>query len=299
MKEITTMPSSKKVLVTGATGLIGKELLEPLRQAGFDVFAITIDQNSPAIAGVNWLKGNLFDENFIAKIFSQIQPQYLLNMAWCTTGNYQNSNLNFDFVRAGLTLLKYFAQNGGIRAVFAGTCFEYAFKDTPIKETDKIEPHNIYAFCKNNLHEIASQFCKANNISFGYGRIFYVYGRNEHPTRLTASIINALKAGKTVSVNHAQLVKDYMYTKDIAAAFVKFLDAKTEGAVNICTGVSVSLAEYSQTVARLLGKENLLDLKNLPTTQPAIIIGDNSRLTNEVGFIPQYTLQEALKEIIN
>ena len=63
------MPSSKKVLVTGATGLIGKELLEPLRQAGFDVFAITIDQNSPAIAGVNWLKGNLFDENFIAKIF--------------------------------------------------------------------------------------------------------------------------------------------------------------------------------------------------------------------------------------
>ena len=31
MKEITTMPSSKKVLVTGATGLIGKELLEPLR----------------------------------------------------------------------------------------------------------------------------------------------------------------------------------------------------------------------------------------------------------------------------
>ena len=70
-------------------------------------------------------------------------------------------------------------------------------------------------------------------------------------------------------------------------------------AVNICTGVSVSLAEYAQTVARLLGKENLLDLKNLPTTQPAIIIGDNSRLTNEVGFVPQYTLQEALKEIIN
>ena len=73
MNEITTMPSSKKVLVTGATGLIGKELLEPLRQAGFDVFAITIDKNSPAIAGVNWLKGNLFDEKVSAKIFSQIQ----------------------------------------------------------------------------------------------------------------------------------------------------------------------------------------------------------------------------------
>lgn len=293
------MPCSKKVILTGATGLIGKELLTPLRHAGFDIYAITIDDNSPYMPGIKWLKGNLFDENFIAQTFTQIKPQYLLNMAWCTTGNYQNSNLNFDFVRAGLTLLKYFAQNGGTRAVFAGTCLEYAFKNTPIKETDKIEPHNIYAFCKNSLRELATAYCKANNISLGYGRIFYVYGRNEHEKRLTASIINALKAGKTVSVNHSQLVKDYMYAKDIAAAFVKLLDSKTEGTVNICTGVPVSLAGYAKTVAHLLGKENLLDLKTLPTDQPAAITGDNSRLVKEVGFTPKYTLKAALKEIIN
>lgn len=292
------MPYSKKVIVTGATGLIGKELLMPLKQAGFDVYPITIDENNPYIPGIHWLKGNLFDETFLAEIFAQVQPQYLLNMAWCTTGSYQNSNLNFDFVRAGLTLLKHFAQNGGTRAVFAGTCFEYAFKDEPIKEIDKIEPHNIYAFCKNSLHELAAQFCKANNISFGYGRIFYVYGRNEHKTRLTASIINALKAGQTVSVNHAQLVKDYMYSKDIAVAFVKLLESKTEGPVNICTGVPVSLAVYAQTVAHLLNKEHLLDLKNLPTNQPPVIVGDNNRLLQEVGFTPKYTLQEALQEII-
>ena len=62
------MPCSKKVFVTGATGLIGKELLLPLTQAGFDVFALTIEDNNPAVSGVHWIKGNLFDEAFIALI---------------------------------------------------------------------------------------------------------------------------------------------------------------------------------------------------------------------------------------
>ncbi len=292
------MHSSKKVFLTGGTGLIGKELWAPLTQAGFDVYALTIEEHMPAAPGVTWIKGNLFDDALLAQTFAQIKPAYLLNMAWAATGDYQTSNINFEFVRAGLSLLKHFAANGGRRAVFAGTCFEYAFKDTPIKETDPVNPPNVYACCKNTLRELAQCFCRANAVSFGYGRIFYVYGRGEHEKRLTASIINALKAGKPVQVNHAQLAKDYMYAKDIAAAFTALLDSSTQGTVNICTGKGVSLAEYAHAVARLMGREDLLDLKTLPTDQPASIVGDNTRLTREVGFTPRYSLEEAFKEIL-
>ena len=71
-----------------------------------------------------------------------------------------------------------------------------------------------------------------------------------------------------------------------------------DGAVNISTGKAVSLAEYARCIGRMLGKEELLDLKDLPTTQPPIIVGDNTRLINEVGFTPRYTMESALKEII-
>ena len=292
------MPCSKKVFVTGATGLIGKELLKPLTEAGFDVFALTIDEHNPAVPGVCWVKGNLFDETFIARTLGKIRPEYLLNMAWCATGDYAVSNLNFDFVRAGLGLLKHFAACGGKRAVFAGTCFEYALSDHPILETDPVAPPNPYACCKNALHQMAESFCRQNHISFGYGRIFYVYGRREHPSRLTAGIINALRAGKPYEIKFSQLRRDYMYSKDIAGAFVKLLDSPVEGAVNICTGKAVSLAEYATTLGTLLNRTDLLVLKQEPTSQPLTIVGDNTRLTREVGFVPAYSLQEGLREVV-
>ena len=292
------MPSSKKLFLTGATGLIGKELWTPLAEAGFDVYALAIEDNLPQVPHIHWLKGNLFDPKSMADLLAQIKPQYLLNMAWATTGDYQTSNINFDFLCAGINLLKSFAANGGKRAVFAGTCLEYAPQNHPIRETDPIAPPVPYALCKQLLYQATQSFCTQNNVSFACGRIFYVYGKGEAPTRLTASIINSLKNNKTVSINYSQLTKDYMYTKDIAGAFVALLDSPATGAVNICTGKGISLAQYAKAIAGLLGKENLLDLKELPTTQPFQIVGDNTRLTQEVGFTPTYTLEKSFKEIL-
>ncbi len=291
------MNSSKTVFVTGATGLIGKELWGPLTAAGFEVYALAIEDHLPPVPHIHWLKGNLFDPACIAKLIAQIKPQYLLNMAWATTGDYQTSNVNFDFLCAGIQLLKIFAANGGKRIVFAGTCLEYAPQVHPIKETDPITPLVPYALCKQLLYQATQSFCAQNKLSFACGRIFYVYGRGEAETRLTASIIRSLRGGKLVTINHAQLVKDYMYTKDIAGAFTALLQSDVEGAVNICTGVGISLRQYTSAIAKLLHREDLLDLKELPTTQPPQIIGDNTRLINQVGFTPKYTLQQALKEI--
>ena len=292
------MHSSKKLFLTGGTGLIGKALWAPLAERGFEIYALTIEENMPPAAQVTWLKANLFDENAIAGLLAQIRPQYLLNMAWCASGDYQTSNANFDFVRAGLTLLKHFAANGGKRAVLAGTCLEYAPNDTPIKETDVLAPASVYAYCKNALHGLADTFCRQNGVELAYGRIFYVYGKNEHPKRLTASIINRLRAGERVQINHAQLKKDYLYTKDIAGAFAALTDSPVTGSVNICSGRAVTLADFAGEIARRLGKEHLLDLHTLPTDQPPAIVGDNTRLTREVGFTPRYTLQTALGEIL-
>lgn len=292
------MPYSKTVFVTGATGLIGKELITPLIEAGFEVYALALEENLPSIPQVHWLKGNLFDGDSVAGLLAQIKPQYLLNMAWATTGDYQTSNINFDFLCAGLGLLKAFAANGGKRVVFAGTCLEYAPQNRPIKETDPVAPVSPYALCKQLLYQATASFCAQNKLSFACGKIFYVYGKNEAPTRLTASIIRSLQAGQTISIKHAQLIKDYMYTVDIARAFVALLGSSVQGAVNICTGKGISLAQYATAVAKKLGQEKLLNLQTLPTNQPPQIVGDNTRLTKEIGFQCGYTLAQAVNEIL-
>ena len=142
------MPYSKKLFLTGATGLIGKELWAPLTQAGFEVYALAIEDNLPEVPHIHWLKGNLFDPHSLADLMTQIKPTHLLNMAWATTGDYQTSNINFDFLCAGIQLLKAFAAHGGKRVVFAGTCLEYAPQAHPIRETDPVLPPVPYAQCK-------------------------------------------------------------------------------------------------------------------------------------------------------
>lgn len=289
---------NKRVLVTGATGLIGKELALPLKQAGFDIYAITIDENNPD-NGVHWLKGNLFDRAFVQKCMEEVKPAYLLNMAWATTGDYLKSNINYSFLSAGINLIQEFAKNGGKRAVFAGTCFEYLFKDSPLKETDALDVNKtIYTFCKNHLHEVAERFCRDNGISFGYGRIFYVYGRNEDKTRLTGMIIDKLSRDEEVIIKSGALKKDYIYAKDIAGAFTALLDSDVEGSVNICTSKAISIHDYALTLAKKLGKENLVQFKDEPSNQPPVIVGDNSRLTKDVGYQLQYDLQSAIQEIL-
>lgn len=294
-----TYSNNKRIILTGATGLIGKEIILPLQDLGFSVYCLTIDKYNPDITGVTWINTNLFSKKELTEAFSKVKPEYLINFAWATTNDYLTSNINFDFVIAGIELLKAFKENGGKRAVYAGTCFEYEFSDAPLKEDiTPISPKTVYARCKNHLHQIAELYCQSNNISFGWGRIFYVYGKNEHETRLTGSIIKSLKNNEEVVIRSGNLKKDYMYTKDIAGAFARFVDSQIEGSVNICTGKAISIAEYAKAIGKKMGKENLIKFVDEPNNQPPIIVGDNTRLVKEIEYIQKYTLEQALDEIL-
>lgn len=287
----------KRVLVTGATGLIGKEAIKPLLDFGYEIYAIST-KNTRDLKGVKFINADLFGDEDIKKVFKDVKPSHLLHFAWCASGDYLTSDDNYKFMEASMKMLDEFHENGGKRAVFAGTCFEYEFKDETLKETDKLNPQTVYAICKNELRERAQKYCEETGMSFGWGRIFYVYGHGENEKRLTPHIINSLKNNKEVVINNGDLIKDYMYAKDIAAAFVKFLDTNVCGCVNICTGAGISLKEYAGLIAQNLGKKEFLVIKNEPTTQPKIIVGDNSRLLNEVGYKIQYNIEDAINKLI-
>jgi len=288
----------KKVLLTGATGLIGKYSLKPLLDAGFEVFAVSSNEKASG-NHINWIKADLLNFEEIENIFEEIKPEYLLHFAWDTTsGSYLESNLNFDWVQASLYILKQFKLNGGKRAVYAGTCFEYEFKGAPLNEEDKLNPISTYAKCKNFLNQMATLYCKKNNISFGWGRIFYIYGENEQEKRLIPQVISCLEQDKEFITSSGELIKDYIFAGDAAEAFVKFLDSNVDGCVNICTETAVTIKEIVTLVAAKLNKNHLVKFENNILNEPKIIVGDNTRLKTEVKFAPKYSLEQGLDRII-
>lgn len=297
---------NRRILITGAGGLIGRETIKPLCEAGFEVFAVCRSKaaaeaaRSVAEGGrVKFAECDLFDESALGAVFAEVKPQYLLNLAWKTTGDYLSSNLNFEYLRAGISMLEHFRKNGGGRAVYAGTCFEYKFKDSPLAESDGLDADKTaYTFCKDTLRRTAEYFCRKNSISFAYGRIFYVFGRGEDKSRLTGMIVDNLSQGREVVIKSGSLVKDYMYAADIAAAFAAIAVSDVSGAVNVCSGRGITVADFARSVAEKLGRPELLRFEEQPSNQPPAIVGDNRRLIGEVGFTPKYDLSSALDDMI-
>ena len=290
------MSQTKKIFLTGGTGLIGKETIPFLLKENFEIYALTIGEEQTS-SDVKYVKANLFDKNEIDKLLSEIKPEYLLHYAWLSTGLF-NDNSNFDFLTSSIDLLKSFVKYGGRRVVMAGTYAEYGYHNEILKETMPAEPINIYSQCKDFVHQIAEAYCKNNNISFGWGRIFSAFGKEKDPRRLTSDVINHLKADEAVTIRSGSLIRDYIYTKDIAAAFVAFLLSDVTGTVNICTGKETSIHDYVMKIARTMNKENLVVFNEQSSPQQVRVVGDSTRLNKEVGFTPKYTIDEAIKEIL-
>jgi nucleoside-diphosphate-sugar epimerase len=288
----------KKVLLTGGTGLIGKEAIPFLCQSGFDVYALTT-QTHPSDEKVHWITADLLDWTVVKEVLRNVKPQYLLHFAWGLSKGYITSTTNFDFLQASINLLKQFAENGGSRVAMAGTFAEYGDNIETLSDTESlVRPMDVYAKCKNFLNEISRLYCENNNVSFAWGRIFSAFGKEWKANRLTVDVINSLKAKKTITIRSGSLIRDYIYSKDVAAAFVKILDGNVQGNINICTGIETSIHDYVMHIAKKMGQEYLVDFVDQPGNQQRRTVGDKTRLEKEVGFTPQYNIDTAFNEIL-
>ena len=286
---------TKKVLITGATGLIGKESIPFLKKEGFDIYAIS--SKIVKDSSIHWIKCDLFDEESVKKVFKEIKPNYMLNFAWITGGDYLTNEKNILFKNIGIKMLEFFKENGGKRAIYAGSGFEYDITDKILSETTPRKPKTLYAECKNELHDAAIKYAKDNKLSFGWGRIFGVFGHNEKETRLTPKIMNCMKENTVFELGAPNNILDYMYSKDIAHAFVEFLKKDYEGDVNICSGKGILLKDLALLIQKLYGKEKLIKFDDKKPSS-LTYIGDNTIMKSVIGYTPQYTLEKALKEII-
>jgi nucleoside-diphosphate-sugar epimerase len=138
------------------------------------------------------------------------------------------------------------------------------------------------------------------DVSSAWGRIFFLYGPGEPPKKLLASVILSLLQGQKAECSHGRQIRDFMYVKDIASAFVALLESNVTGPVNIASGKPITLKDLVSTVGKILGKEDdiIFGAKQAPPNEPPEITASVERLQKEVGWKPKYTHEEALKETI-
>lgn len=294
--------SDRRVLVTGATGFIGRQSLASLVELGYEVHGAYVGPPLDEMRDVAWHEVDLLDESAARKLLAGVRPTHLLHFAWhAAPGEYWTSPLNLDWVRASLFLLREFANQGGRRVVGVGTCAEYDWGCGLCSEaTTPLAPATLYGACKRSLGLIMEQFTGAVGISAAWGRVFFLYGPHEHPSRLVPSVVGSILDGKPAECSHGNQVRDYMYVRDVGEAFAALLDSETQGAVNIASGAPVRIKDIVLKIGRKLGRQDLVALgaRPAPASEPMSLTADVARLRSEVGWSPSYDLDRGIEETI-
>jgi nucleoside-diphosphate-sugar epimerase len=291
----------RRVLVTGASGFVGRCALAPLLRQGYEVHAI--GRRAQSGSGLQWHRGDLLDPADVDRLLGRLRPSHLLHLAWyAEPGAFWSSVENFRWVAATQNLLESFHRAGGLRAVAAGSCAEY---DASSGECDEnltpIRPATIYGKCKSAARLQFEAYCEYSGISGAWGRIFHLYGPGEDRQRLVAALCTGFIDNRPVPCSHGRQVRDFLHVQDAADALVGLLSSDIGGSVNLGSGKPVTVAQMARTLADMAGRPDLLLLgaREAPEGEPERLVPAVRRLVEELGWRPVYDLESGLRHTLD
>jgi nucleoside-diphosphate-sugar epimerase len=293
----------KRVLLTGASGLIGRHAGSALVERGYEVHAVARHPPPGRDGHLNWHAVDLFDLRATEDLVAKLVPTHLLHLAWDTEpGVYLTSDVNERWREVSAALLEAFGRHAGRRAVLAGTCFEYDWSaaSEPLTEGAPLRPRSPYGVAKDALRRDAEGVAADADLSLAWGRVFFLFGPGEHPRRLVASIAQRLLAGEPAPCSDGRQVRDFLFSAEVARAFVALLDSPTRGPVNIASGTGVAVRHLAELVGSAAGRPDLLQFGALPRApdDPPRVVGDATRLREDIGWRPVVTLSEAVARTV-
>lgn len=291
---------AERLLVTGASGFVGRTLPAALVARGFAVHAVAYRGAVPALPGVTWHRADLLDSAEQAALLRDVRPGVMVHAAWYVAhGRFWTAPENTDWLEASTALARRFAEAGGRRFIGLGTCAEYATEpdDALWPETRAIAPTTPYGIAKAAL---AARLMGTEGLSVAWARLFHLFGPGEHPDRLVPSVARALLEGREASCASGLPIRDFASTWFTADAIAALAASDVTGPVNIGAGEGQSIRTLAETIAGVVGRPDLLHMGALPDRPGEVprMVADTTRLRREVGFDRMADTSAALTRLV-
>ena len=246
----------KVVLVTGAAGFIGSNLVIELFKTIDDIKVVGIDNmnNYYDVSIKEWrlkeieklggqwtfIKGDISDKNVIDKIFSDYKPSVVVNLAAQAGVRYSITNPD-AYIQSNLIgfynileACRHSYDNGetGVEhLVYASSSSVYGTnKKVPYSTDDKVDnPVSLYAATKKSNELMAHAYCQLYNIPATGLRFFTVYGPAGRPDMAYFGFTNKLLKGETIQIfNYGNCKRDFTYVDDIVEGVKRVMQGAPE-----------------------------------------------------------------------
>ncbi|HEX4369454.1 MAG TPA: NAD-dependent epimerase/dehydratase family protein [Rhodopila sp.] len=286
--------NAPRVLLTGASGFVGRQVIGPLLERAYEVHAVGNTVTDPR---ARWYRADLLDQGARRQLVAAVRPDAVLHCAWVTRpGVYWTSPLNLDWVAASLDLARLAADQGARRMLMVGSCAEYDWRSLPARpwrEDDLCRPGSLYGTAKDSLHRLMAAFAVQAEIGLVWARLFHLYGPYEAPSRLVPSLLGALREARRPEIGPGEAVRDFMHVADAGRALAHLLMSATSGAVNVASGQPIAVGALAGLAARSAGRPDLLAVSVRATAEPLAMLASTTKL-RATGYMPSIALEDGL-----
>jgi nucleoside-diphosphate-sugar epimerase len=252
------------ILLTGATGFVGRQVLRALAGQNCRVRPVVREgkQNlfppSAAIEAVI-ASPDIFAESVAwwADICRDVDT--VIHVAWYVEpGQYLQSPINQECLAGTLRLAHGAIQAKVRRFVGIGTCFEYDLSAGRLTVETALKPSTPYAQAKADTFAALSRLFPQNGVEFAWCRLFYLYGEGEDERRLVPFLRGKLKAGEPAELSSGTQIRDYLDVHDAGRMIVEAALGSVQGPVNICSGTPVTVRQLAERIGDEYGRRDLL-----------------------------------------
>lgn len=258
-----------KVLVTGATGFVGRHLVAALLTRGCEVRAVA--RNALTAQGMPWIN----DVEFVAADIHAADLDVgaltagidaLAHLAWPGLPNYR-ALFHFEHnLMADYRFIKGAVEAGIKQVLVTGTCLEYGMQSGPLSETTEPRPSNPYGLAKHTLHLFLQNLQQQRPFTLQWARLFYLHGEGQNPNSLLAALDLAIDAGEaSFNMSAGEQLRDFLPIEN-AAGYLAAILQKTHfnGVINCASGQAVSVRSLVEQRLRERGATIQLNLGHYP-----------------------------------
>jgi nucleoside-diphosphate-sugar epimerase len=294
----------KKILITGASGFIGANLLKRLLQEPLEIHALVtphsdlwrIEENLHQIC-VHKLELEQFDE--LERLMKEISPSAIFHLAAHGAAFSQqdqhkifSSNVlgTFNLLKATENIdYDFFAHIGGSS--------EYGHLEKPMREDTALEPTTFYGVSKACATLIVQQFARCTQKPISLLRLFSVYGPLESPNRFIPTAIRAALTGEPLQLTPPGFVRDFIFVEDVIEALLHVWEKKVSGKIfNIGTGIQTTNEQVVKILEELTEKPIEISETPFPPRMmdKKIWVADTSKTECILGWRARFSLREGL-----
>jgi CDP-glucose 4,6-dehydratase len=302
----------KRFAVTGATGLLGSNLVNRLIGMGHEVNVLIKDENSKSIldASVTKVYGDISDKNDIEYFIQKTDPTHFVHLA-AQTQAYDSLKYPYptfyNNIVGTLNILESLREYGKCKAIIVASSDKAYGELIGEKYLENHPLNGIYPYdaSKSSTDLISTSYRKSYNLPIVVTRACNIYGIGDYNRqRLIPGIVYShIRKSEFVIRNGGRDYREYIHVEDAVEAYIKLLEYtetnNSQGAFNISSGDAYSTLDLFNLIQSEIGASIKHKVIDEPTLEIVSQFMDAQLIALETGWFPKHNMKNSIGRIVN